>query len=539
MDPLKDFGARMPSPQTEQALPNQVENHAGGFVFQVTDAMRAQRFLILGTEGGTYYASERDHTKENAKFIIGMANNPKRARVLLDLVVDISVKGRAHRQQPTLFALAALSASDSAEIRKATFEVLPQVIRTASMLFQFVGYMEQFRGWGRGAVRAIGNWYTDKDINDVAYQLIKYRQRNGWTHRDLLRLSHPVPKDNRPGAWSSLFEWLTKGDTLSTGLPPFVQGYVEAQAATTGKQWAKIIEEYRLPWEALPTQALKEVEVWNALLPNTPPGALVRNLGRLTSIGLIAPMSDALRTVKEKLTDADGLKKARLHPMAVLIALSQYHTGHGDKGSLEWTPNQQVLSALEDAFYGTFANVEPANARTMIALDCSGSMDGTSYRGYFSNIANTNLSPREAAAAMCLVTVRTEPQYMILPFSDRITSLPINDKTSLSEAISLTRQVSPGGTDCALPMLFAAKEQIPIDHFVIFTDNETYAGRIHPYQALQNYRQQSGINARLSVVGMTATEFSIAKSDDPGMLDVVGFDSAAPALMSSFARGEL
>jgi 60 kDa SS-A/Ro ribonucleoprotein len=35
---------------------------------------------------------------------------------------------------------------------------------------------------------------------------------------------------------------------------------------------------------------------------------------------------------------------------------------------------------------------------------------------------------------------------------------------------------------------------------------------------------------------MVANEFSIADPDDPGMLDVVGFDTATPQLVSDFAR---
>lgn len=45
-----------------------------------------------------------------------------------------------------------------------------------------------------------------------------------------------------------------------------------------------------------------------------------------------------------------------------------------------------------------------------------------------------------------------------------------------------------------------------------------------------------GIDAKLIVVGMTATKFTIANPDDPGMLDIAGFDTAAPGIMSEFAR---
>jgi 60 kDa SS-A/Ro ribonucleoprotein len=72
---------------------------------------------------------------------------------------------------------------------------------------------------------------------------------------------------------------------------------------------------------------------------------------------------------------------------------------------------------------------------------------------------------------------------------------------------------------------------------VIYTDNETWVGHTHPHQALRAYREKSGIPARLIVVGMTATECSIADPSDPGMLDVAGFDSAVPSLITDFSRG--
>jgi 60 kDa SS-A/Ro ribonucleoprotein len=93
-----------------------------------------------------------------------------------------------------------------------------------------------------------------------------------------------------------------------------------------------------------------------------------------------------------------------------------------------------------------------------------------------------------------------------------------------------------GGTDCALPMLYALTQEIEIDAFVILTDSETWAGDVHPSQALARYRHATGLAARLVVVGMVANEFSIADPKDPGMLDVIGFDTATPQLVSDFAR---
>ena len=88
-------------------------------------------------------------------------------------------------------------------------------------------------------------------------------------------------------------------------------------------------------------------------------------------------------------------------------------------------------------------------------------------------------------------------------------------------------------------MLDAIKNRMHVNTFVVYTDSETYAGTIHPSQALKKYRSAMGINAQLVVVGMTATGFTIADPKDAGMLDVVGFDSATPNIIANFSRGEV
>ena len=74
---------------------------------------------------------------------------------------------------------------------------------------------------------------------------------------------------------------------------------------------------------------------------------------------------------------------------------------------------------------------------------------------------------------------------------------------------------------------------------MIYTDSDTWAGELHPVQALRQYRERTNIAAKLIVVGMVSNGFSIADPNDAGMLDVVGFDTAAPQLMADFAAGRL
>jgi 60 kDa SS-A/Ro ribonucleoprotein len=73
----------------------------------------------------------------------------------------------------------------------------------------------------------------------------------------------------------------------------------------------------------------------------------------------------------------------------------------------------------------------------------------------------------------------------------------------LDDVLQATDGIPFGGTDCALPMIWAMKNGVTADAFIIYTDSETWAGRhMHPAQALQAYRQEMGIAAKLVVVGM-------------------------------------
>ena len=150
------------------------------------------------------------------------------------------------------------------------------------------------------------------------------------------------------------------------------------------------------------------------------------------------------------------------------------------------------------------------------------------------NQPHAGLTPRVASAAMALVTAATEPNHTIMAFSSGFVPLAISPKQRLDDVVHTTSGLPFEGTDCSLPMIWAMKNNIEADAFVVYTDSETFFGGVHPSQALQRCRQKTGIPAKLVVVGMVSNGFSIADVNDKGMLDVVGMDNATPELISSF-----
>ena len=516
-----------------EPIASTVANSAGGYAFPVDDWVKLDRFLVLGTEGGSYYASERVLTRENAQAVIrGLAADGPRA---VARIVAISEAGRAPKNDAAIFALALATAIGDAATKHAALAALPKVCRTGTHLFQFAEAVQAQRGWGRGLRRAVAGWYTGMPVGELAYQAIKYRQRNGWTHRDLLRLAHPLTAEMPR---RDLFDWICH-DQYGETLPELVGAFAALAKAETAEEAASLIRAHGLPREAVPTPLLNKPLVWRALLERMPMTALLRSLAKLTAVGAVTPLGDDLPLVLARLGDAARIRKARLHPLSLLIALKVYASGRGDKGSLTWQAVPQIIDALNAAFYTAFESVEPTGKRLLLALDVSGSMAGGS-------VAGSGLTPREAAAAMALVTAASEPQYHIVGFTaakgldwhkgSELSPLRLSASMRLDDAVRATSGLAFGRTDCALPMLHALKRGLKVDAFVIYTDSETWAGDIHPVQALREYRQKTGIAAKLVVVGMVSNGFSIADPEDAGMLDVVGFDTATPALIADFIR---
>lgn len=536
--------------QFDRATAGQVKNSDGAFVFPVDAFVRLERFLILGSSGGSYYASERTLTRDSAQAVdecLGL--DPLRT---MKLIVEISQWGRAPKQSPGLLALAIACAHPNAQVRALALPALPLVCRTASTFMELIETVTKLRGWGSGLRRAVADWYTRLGPDDLAFQTLKYRRRSSWTHRDILRKAH-VPD----GAWSpksrAMARWIVAGRAglgerlvesrtgrrevqPIVGEPPaLVAAFERIQALKNDgpglAELCALIDEYHLPHEFVPDHFKGTPEVWHALLQHMPLGALVRNLGKMTAVGLITHGSRSAALIASRIGSLEAIRKSRLHPMTFLVAHATYRQGHGQKGKLSWTPAAEINEALEQSFYRAFGNVEPTNARLWLCLDVSASM-------HSSPSAVDGLSAARASAALALVTIKTEPQARTLAFSHQLVPFDIDPEWTLSRVEHAFRSIQFGSTDCSMPFRHAIDTNAEVDGFAVFTDSETNQNREHPFHALARYRQHSGILTRSAVVAMVNNPFTIADPNDAGMLDVVGCDTHTPAILADFFRGK-
>jgi hypothetical protein len=618
--------------------------------FRISPKARFRRFLVLGSENPIYCSNSSVPGLESVLALRELLDQGKGVECV-ETIVAYACEGRVAKQDNLTFALAYCARFGDKDTRAKAYEVLGRVCGIPTSLFSFLEFFKTFgvagesKKWGRMHRRGIATWYTAQPATRLAMQMTKYANRNGWMHRDVLRLCHAVPasraqnacfafacsnakdeakpaeakpaeakpdeakpdeakpaeakpdeakpaeakpdeakpdeakpaerarrKRRLPSAHAEAPIAKAKGRGKSKAAPeapvqPAAPAAVESASAPvapapapaapdrevdeeqqrvetflaavgaakkceTGEQLAALIRAHRLVREHCPTTLLGDACVWEALLENMPLMALIRNLNKLTSVGLLSEGSAHVAGVVARLTDEEQLWRARIHPFNALIAHHTYALGHGERGSLTWSPTPAIVEALEAAFHKCFKHLEPINKRIVFGLDVSGSM--------CSGIMDSPLSSREAAAALLLTCLRQVPSARVMAFSDSFIELPITADTPLGLVVSMTREMPFTATDCAQPMLWASANGVEADAFVVLTDNETNYGETTPAKALRDYRTRSGIaDAKLVVFATANTPFTIADPSDANMLDMAGLDSNTPVVLADFLADKL
>lgn len=523
-----NYGKQFNNPTQEQVIPDKAErmikNNDGCYVFQLDKWQRLNRFLIIGCAEGTYYSNSKTLTIENAQCAIDCIKEDG-VRVVNELV-EISDTARAPKNDAAIFVLALCCAYGNQETKNMAYKSLNKVCRIGTHLFNFMSAIKGMRGSSRGLRNAIKNYYESKNEHSLALDLLKYKSRNGWSHKDIMRLIRWKPV----GEKQNILKYYMKGEVGETASKLVLGEKLCRDMFNNGekKEAIKSIIDYALPRELVPTELYNEKSTWEALIPNMPYTALLRNLGKISSMDLLKDFSKWEDLIIKKLSDEEAIKGARIHPINVMTAMYVYSKGKGVKGGLTWKVNQRVLAAMENAFYESFKYVEPMGVNIMIALDVSGSMDCSS----------GVLTAREASCGMALSLIKTEPKTVTYAFSRNFMELDINKNTSMKELLAITNRLPFEGTNCALPVQRALKKKKPIDLFVIFTDSETNQsndGHVDTY--LKKFRQEINPNAKLVVCGMTATESTIGDPQDVGTLNIAGFDSNLPKIIAEFVKG--
>lgn len=509
---------------------NLVQNSAGGLVYPVDKWLRLRRFLILGSAAGNYYTTPEQLTLENVA-VISDCLKEDGLRVV-NTIVEISKNNLAIKNSPAIFALAIAASpfyADNFTNRNAV-NAISLVCRTSTHLFEFIKYVDELklRGWGRSFKRAVAEWYLSKSVRDVTYQVTKYQSRYGWSHGDLLRLSHPKPLTQD---YSNLFNYVING--IEDHDNELIGAVERAKIADNENTIIALIREHHLTHEMIPSRWHASARVWEELLVNMPLTAMLRSLARSATIGALNMNSYGANTVLSKLTP-ENVSRSRVHPFQILLASHIYGKGYSRTTRKSWSVNRHITDRLNELFYQSFGNVVPSNQRILVAIDRSGSMNSSIVEGS----AMEDMHAAHAAAAMALVFANTEPNCEFVRFNsicDEFT--PFNKHWSIHDLIR-NLQIN-NGTDCSTPIQWAMGNHRVYDAIVILTDSESWQHKTNPYDVYTTYRRQFNPNCKLITVAMTSNGYTLNNPEDASTMDCIGFDLGTPQAVSEFLKGNI
>ncbi|MEN6290814.1 MAG: TROVE domain-containing protein, partial [Methanobacterium sp.] len=172
-----------------KVLPGMVKNDGGGASYAISNWSFLERFLIIGAESGTYYLGQEKHQTRNVDNVLKCIK--ENGKKVVDTIVDVSVSGKSMKNDSAIYALALCFALGDLETKLAAEQALIKVCRTGTHILMFSAFIKSMRGFGKVVSRAINSWYYSKSDINLAIQLSKYQQREGWSHKDVFRLTHP------------------------------------------------------------------------------------------------------------------------------------------------------------------------------------------------------------------------------------------------------------------------------------------------------------------------------------------------------------
>jgi hypothetical protein len=253
-------------PQTCKIDIDQVANHAGGFVWKLSDLEHAKRYLIMGAKdnGNFYQTTEQVSTECHTSILrVIRSKNQDDFQKLCTMLEDISVKGLAARQEPTLLSLAAaIVFAPTPEKKVAALALVPKCVRIPTHAFMLAGYVSDLsqckpgkdkgKGWGSGFRKALSQFYTSRRGLELATAVTKYKNREGWRQEDLLRMLHINPATLKDFGAQLVFKYVF---ACARGEKDFIHKLLTDIAAAKTHERAMQLLETPIPVSQKPTKA--------------------------------------------------------------------------------------------------------------------------------------------------------------------------------------------------------------------------------------------------------------------------------------------
>ncbi|XP_062583358.1 RNA-binding protein Ro60-like [Saccostrea cucullata] len=484
--------------------------------------------------------------------------------IVIKLLKKIS--GKHFKFYPVAYALAKCARCGDRQVSKEAYLLIPKVCKTPSQLFLFHYYCKaaNLRGdWPRSHRRAIAAWYTEnkenrEDVVQFARHVTKYKCRYGISQRRVIKSCHPKPPNEKFGF---IFRYITKGlKKANEKYPPqnsagkkvmsdrgedFLRDY---EAIKSGRvplsQVTDAIKKWRLTWEHIPPKFFEMKkdeenkkrckEIWRTLLLQSqmPMTAIVRNLVKMTRLGLLVPNSKEENTVCQKLNDPMILEQSNIHPYHVLTALAAYRRGQRRRNGedIKWAVSEQVVQALFQSFLHTQA-LPFTDKRLLLAIDSTIEMNN--------RVGSSCLPMKEAAAALALAIHQNSKCSETVTFGNVTSKFEFqpHDQSvfDIENALERIHQRTENfqRSDFNAPFRFAKQNIETYDGIVLLTSLVDTEEAATIRRCFQEYKEQRNGSVKAVVITHSHSNH-VGTEEDDDILDVEGADGCAAKQIIEF-----
>ncbi|XP_015112539.1 60 kDa SS-A/Ro ribonucleoprotein [Diachasma alloeum] len=539
-----------------------------------TPQSRFTRYLYVGKEYPVYHSGSwsnpANFSLDKLPSLEDLSSSPETALLPLDRIKSTFASGVIHQPETLIFALAASARQHKSEsLRRAAYEYLSQHCKSPEHFLLFVSFASKLsrqqslprHGYGHGWRTAVNEWYLSQSPKSLAECVTRCKSRYGWSHKDIIKLSHPVTK-KCPADLQAVIKYIVFGlekaklefenESRAQEVLELMERVEDFRQCQDPVRAAGLIRTHHYTLDHVHPDLMKSPDVWEALVETMDLPSVVHNLQRIQNAGLLGGGSQVSEKIITALMSKEQVLKSKISPSVLLLAAKTYENPDGvpmpvkrrvgRKNKLKHKriprPDGRIIDAMYLALNVSFSNVEATGLKYLITVSTGGWRK--TQGGQVDLVEANGPWVVEAACILALGLLRAEEKVTVSTFTgtEGLNARPVHiDKNAtFQETVERMRARSTGPPNIGKPMLWAAHHRRKFDVFINVVDKmrEKYdfTGR-----AMDLYKKKMNLpNTRLVnwVVGSTSTYMEGRNVSD--VLTVCGFDVHVPRIIEAFAR---
>ncbi|XP_053601105.1 RNA-binding protein RO60-like [Plodia interpunctella] len=386
---------------------------------------RVIRYLHTGNEFPIYFpgcwASHKYFEADKLPVINLILADAAHGSDVVEIIVKAYKDGWYTRFDTLAFALSKCLLVGASPVKEAAYKAAAEICKTPEQMMLFNKFTRLLKtGNGRGWCKNVQDWYLKKEPMELAKEMTRVRARHGRSHKTLLRKSHvKIPENDhaRDAVVKYAIFGLKRAKQLlgeaqgTKEIFEYIQKVEDMRHCEDAVAAAAIATQNKFTLDHVPGHLLTSQEVWNAVLPQFSLEELLYHIQRIHNMGFLTNDSTTNAILVSLLTNQDVIKKSKVTPLAVYIALCNYKKKSrplkhekakvaaekeirrrtrqmfdSKTGTWEWIvtrrhpkevknwgidqpPNQAVIAALTNLIDLTWVLTPPTNARYMITMD--------------------------------------------------------------------------------------------------------------------------------------------------------------------------